>query len=129
MENVLGIDGGTYIGFLTCVGMLLFIIAMRSFDPKLRTQFIKLVVAVMISLAAAAVDMYLDTLAEPLAIRYLVKNVKYITQGLSEYFVLLIIIRDHTNLNKKLLLPTPESPKRIIFTSLKEGFSELIIIY
>ncbi|MBE5904939.1 MAG: GGDEF domain-containing protein [Pseudobutyrivibrio sp.] len=104
MENVLGIDGGTYIGFLTCVGMLLFIIAMRSFDPKLRTQFIKLVVAVMISLAAAAVDMYLDTLAEPLAIRYLVKNVKYITQGLSEYFVLLIIIRDHTNLNKKLLL-------------------------
>ena len=104
MENVLGIDAGTYIGFLTCVGMLLFIVAMRSFDPKLRTQFIKLVVAVMVSLAAAAADMYLATLSEPLVIRYAVKNAKYITQGLSEYFVLLIIIRDHTNINKKLLL-------------------------
>ncbi|MBP5325792.1 MAG: GGDEF domain-containing protein [Pseudobutyrivibrio sp.] len=104
MENVLGIDAGTYIGFLTCVGMLLFIVAMRSFDPKLRTQFIKLVVAVMVSLAAAAADMYLATLSEPLAVRYVVKNAKYIAQGLSEYFVLLIIIRDHTNINKKLLL-------------------------
>lgn len=104
MNNVLAIDGGTYLGFVICVTMLLFIMAMRAFDTKMRTSFVHLVVAMLIAFIAAVADMKLATLSNPSNLRYIAKSVKYISQGIMEYFVLVIVVREFSDTIKKWLV-------------------------
>ena len=128
MNNVLAIDGGTYLGFVVCVAMLLFIMAMRAFDTKMRNNFINLVVAMLLAFLAAVADMKLATFAYPMNLRYAAKIIKYISQGIMEYFVLVIVVREFSENTKKwlvvpffvmvaIVLSAPVNPHVFYFTA------------
>ncbi len=104
MSFTVGIDGGTYIGLVVCVTMLLFIVTMRSFDRAIRMRYIHLTIAMLIAFLAAILDMSLASLDHVLLIRYAAKIIKYVSQGFMEYFVLLIVLKDVTMRYKMALL-------------------------
>ena len=105
MDNVLNyvIDGETYLGFITTITLLMFILIMRSFDSRLRNKFTAVAVAMMIALMAGAMDIRYQYLGDCSGIRYLFKIVKYICEGYMELTVVQIVGHDYQKSRLKIL--------------------------
>ncbi len=90
-----GLDGGTYLGYIVCITLLMFIGTMRAFDRELRKKFIIVTFVMMIALGAGAADIYYSSLKEPVFSRYIVRLVKYLCEGYMELVLVQIVGHDY----------------------------------
>lgn len=97
------IDGGTYLGFIVCITLLMFILIMRSFDLKLRRKFTRVAVAMIIALAAGALELGLLAKGDTSTLIYAALLLKYILEGYMEIAVIRIVGRDYKKIQSKLL--------------------------
>ncbi|MCR5196299.1 MAG: GGDEF domain-containing protein [Pseudobutyrivibrio sp.] len=99
----MGLDGGTYIGLVVCVTLIIFIVTMRSFDRDLRKKFIYTITALCIALIMSYLDMHyaLEPTVNPL--RYVARIIKLIAEGYMEVSVLRIFIKDINKVNDKVI--------------------------
>ena len=99
----MGLDGGTYIGLVVCITLIIFIVTMRSFDRDLRKKFIYTITALCIALIMSYLDMHyaLEPTVNPL--RYVARIIKLIAEGYMEVSVLRIFIKDINKVNDKVI--------------------------
>ncbi|SDB25602.1 diguanylate cyclase (GGDEF) domain-containing protein [Pseudobutyrivibrio sp. YE44] len=97
------IDGETYLGFITTITLLMFIVIMRSFNRRLRNKFTAVAVAMLIALTAGALDTHFGYVGCCTNIRYLFKIVKYICEGYMELTVVQIVGHDYRKSRLKIL--------------------------
>ncbi len=97
------IDGGTYIGFIVCIALLMFILIMRSFDLKLRRKFTRVAIAMIIALIAGSFELRMLERGSTANIIYAALLLKYILEGYMEIAVIEIVGHDYEKVQSKLL--------------------------
>lgn len=85
------LDSGTYLGFIVCITLLMFIFIMRSFDLKLRRKFTIVAFAMLIALLAGATEVELLRRGHFSGIIYEAMLVKYVLEGFMELFIVQIV--------------------------------------
>lgn len=98
-----GVDGGTYLGFIICITLLMFILIMRSFDRKLRSQFLRVDIAMILALGAGALEMELLEIGGSTTLLYASLLVKYILEGYMELSIVQIVGREYQKSRLKVL--------------------------
>ncbi len=97
------IEGGTYAGFVICITLLMFIFIMRSFDRNLRNKFTSVALAMIVALAAGAVEIAHSIVADYDWHVYLAKLIKYVLEGYMEVTVVQIVAHDYQKSKSKLI--------------------------
>ena len=82
---------GSFLAVVICFSLLAFIVFMRSFDKKLRSRFVAMVVTLIFAIAAFAIDEYLATFTYPVAWRYVTKLVKIVAEGFIQVQAVLVM--------------------------------------
>lgn len=97
------IEGGTYIGFIVCITLLMFILIMRSFDIKLRRKFTRVAVAMILALIAGSLELGLLEQKSISGLIYMALLLKYILEGYMEIAVIQIVGHDYEKVQSKLM--------------------------
>lgn len=99
----MAIDGGSYLGFIIIITLLMFIVLMRSFDRELRNKFTGLAFFMLVALGVGALDVRLCHDEVCTGIRYVIKLIKYLCEGYMEVTVFRIVALNYKIGKRKII--------------------------